>query len=612
MKKGIGKSAIKHLLLCFVCTLIVLFAGNGMSVSAKTVTKSITLGKGQTYTVEQSLSGKATYQTSNKKVATAKKGKITAQGTGSAKITIKDKKNTYVYKVKVAKVYLSKQQIVVNKDKSATLKVKGTSKKASWSSSNKKIATVNSSGKITAKKAGTVTITAKVGGEKLTCKVTVENPSMTTKVSLAKGKSSALAVKGTTQKVTWSSSNKKVVTVSSAGKITAKKTGTAAVSAKVNGTTLKCKVTVTNPTISAKNLNLVKGKTAALTVSGTKSSVTWATSNKNIAAVNSKGKVTAKAAGIATITAKVDGASLTCKVTVTNSSSASDNSSNTDDSSTADNTWCGIEWSLENGKLTLSGTYKETANFSFLNAPWADKCYEITSAKVTVKGLKSTAYMFNEFSSMTSVDLSGLDTSKVTDMGAMFAMCSSLASVDVSNFDTSNVTSMHSMFYWCGSLTDLDLSNFDTSNVVYMQNMFYECENLTNLNISSFDTSNVEIMRAMFYWCCNLTKLDVSKFNTSKTTDMSDLFSGCGSLTSLDVSNFDTSKVTSMRGMFNCCMGLTSLDLRNFNTAKVTDMNYMFSSCSNLKEILVGSKWVTAASNYEMFTDCGTSEVTVK
>ena len=534
MKKGIGKNTMKHLLLCFVCTLIVLFAGNGMSVSAKTVTKSITLGKGQTYTVEQSLSGKATYQTSNKKVATAKKSKITAQGTGSAKITIKDKKNTYVYKVKVAKVYLSKQQIVINKDKTATLKVKGTSKKASWSSSNKKIATVNSSGKITAKKAGTVTITAKVGGEKLTCKVTVENPSMTTKVSLAKGKSSTLAVKGTTQKVVWSSSNKKVVTVSSAGKITAKKTGTAAISAKVNGTTLKCKVTVTNPTLSSKKLSLVKGKTATLKVSGTKSSVTWKSSNKNIATVNSKGKITAKTAGVATITAKVDGTSLTCKVTVTNSSSASDNGSNSGDSSTTEQTWCGMKWKLENGKLTLSGTYKETANFSFLNAPWRDKCYEITSAKVTVTGLKSTAYMFSEFSSMTSVDLSGLDTSKVTDMGAMFGLCDSLTKLDLSNFDTSNVTSMLGMFDSCSSLTKLDLSSFDTS------------------------------------------------------------------------------KVTNMNGMFGSCMGLTSLDLSSFDTSIVTDMSFMFYNCGNLKTIAVGSKWVTAAVNDEMFTDCGTSEVTVK
>ena len=58
--------------------------------------------------------------------------------------------------------------------KSTTLKVTGTSKKVTWSSSNKKIVTVNSKGKITAKKAGTAKIYCKVGGKKYTIKITVE------------------------------------------------------------------------------------------------------------------------------------------------------------------------------------------------------------------------------------------------------------------------------------------------------------------------------------------------------------------------------------------------------------------------------------------------------
>ena len=58
------------------------------------------------------------------------------------------------------------------------------------------------------------------------------------------------------------------------------------------------------------------GKTEALKISGTSKTVKWSTSNKNIATVNSKGKVTAKKAGNATITAKVSGKSYKCKVTV--------------------------------------------------------------------------------------------------------------------------------------------------------------------------------------------------------------------------------------------------------------------------------------------------------
>lgn len=51
-------------------------------------------------------------------------------------------------------------------------------------------------------------------------------------------------VTGKSTKVTWKSSNTKVATVSSAGKITAKKAGKATITAKANGKTAKCVVTV--------------------------------------------------------------------------------------------------------------------------------------------------------------------------------------------------------------------------------------------------------------------------------------------------------------------------------------------------------------------------------
>lgn len=57
--------------------------------------------------------------------------------------------------------------------KSATLKVTGTKKKVTWSSSNSKIVKVDKKGKITAKKKGTATIYFKVDGKKYAVKVTV-------------------------------------------------------------------------------------------------------------------------------------------------------------------------------------------------------------------------------------------------------------------------------------------------------------------------------------------------------------------------------------------------------------------------------------------------------
>ena len=53
-----------------------------------------------------------------------------------------------------------------------------------------------------------------------------------------------LKVNGTKKKVKWSSSKKKVVAVTKSGKVIAKKSGTAYITAKVNGQKLKCKVSV--------------------------------------------------------------------------------------------------------------------------------------------------------------------------------------------------------------------------------------------------------------------------------------------------------------------------------------------------------------------------------
>ena len=207
------------------------------------------------------------------------------------------------------------------------------------------------------------------------------------------------------------------------------------------------------------------------------------------------------------------------------------------------------------------------------------------------------------------INVSNFDTSQVTDMSRMFAYCKSLTSLDVSKFDTSKVTDMGSMFSYCGGLTSLDVSNFDTSQVTDMSGMFVGCRSLTSLDVSNFDTSQVIDMSWMFGNCSGLTSLDVSNFDTSKVTDMSGMFVGCRSLTSLDVSNFDTTKVTSMNGMFSSCRSLTSLDVSKFDTSKVTDMENMFRWCNGLTSLDVSNFDTSQVTSMrEMFQGC--SELT--
>ena len=68
--------------------------------------------------------------------------------------------------------------------------------------------------------------------------------------TLTKGYCTTLSVTGTTSTPTWSTGNKSVATVSSKGKVVGRGVGSTYIYAKVNGKTLKSKVTVVAGKIS--------------------------------------------------------------------------------------------------------------------------------------------------------------------------------------------------------------------------------------------------------------------------------------------------------------------------------------------------------------------------
>ena len=247
-------------------------------------------------------------------------------------------------------------------------------------------------------------------------------------------------------------------------------------------------------------------------------------------------------------------------------------------------------------------------------SPLPQEYTRYTTHAVVKSGVKphSLYSWFGGFEGLETADLSGLNSSQVTDMERMFWFCTSLTALDLSTLDTSQVTDMNGMFYECSSLSTLDLSGFDTSQVRCFgreagsrdSGMFEGCSSLTSLDLSSFDMGQAEAVGGMFSGCSSLESLklpasltmkslrsvsgifagcsslksiDISQFDTSSATDMSGLFSGCSSLTSIAFpSSFETTLVTSMDSMFAGCSSLESIDLSKFDTGKVTDMDSMF------------------------------------
>lgn len=165
-----------------------------------------------------------------------------------------------------------------------------------------------------------------------------------TSVELTVGSSFALTVSGA-DKVAFSSSDEAVATVSANGTVQAVSTGSAVITASTADTTATCRVAVTaavdqpdNPvtpdtpvtpsTPTGKDLVLQSiygsrgqfsfnvGETAPLEVDGTDATVTWSSSDSQIATVDASGVVTAVSSGKAIITASVEGQTLTIEALV--------------------------------------------------------------------------------------------------------------------------------------------------------------------------------------------------------------------------------------------------------------------------------------------------------
>lgn len=139
------------------------------------------------------------------------------------------------------------------------------------------------------------------------------------------GQTFQLKISGNKKTATWSSNKKSVATVAANGKVTARKKGTAIIRAKVGTKQYTCKVTVESPNLSKTKVTLYKGKAATLKMENTSQTYTWSSSDKTIATVTSKGKVTAKKAGSVKIYAKsASGKKFSCTVTVKNATSSGD------------------------------------------------------------------------------------------------------------------------------------------------------------------------------------------------------------------------------------------------------------------------------------------------
>lgn len=228
--------------------------------------------------------------------------------------------------------------------------------------------------------------------------------------------------------------------------------------------------------------------------------------------------------------------------------------------------------------------------------------------------LTDMSSMFQSATKLTSIDLSGFNTSKVTTLSQTFDGCSSLEEIiGLEDLDTSAMTQCGRLFYGCAKLKEIDLSKWDVSKLKSNFNStFYGCSALKRVNLTGWDVAKIKQVSQTFYGCtsleeivgladigtdainnmsgtfanCKLIKvLDLSKWNFGALVAIDNAFSGCTALEEVvGLENIPTGNVTTMAYTFQNC-GLKSIDMSLWDTSLVTNMNGMFSGAA-VKEII--------------------------
>ena len=147
-------------------------------------------------------------------------------------------------------------------------------------------------------------------------------------------------------------------------------------------------------------------------------------------------------------------------------------------------------WSGE--QVTNSYAYMESQS-----SPYSVAWYEKASSAKTIKFDSSFKDVkpvtlhkwFNSFASLTNiVGIENLNTSEVTSMNCMFTGCHSLTSIDVSTFDMSKVTDVFGMFSACTNLRTI-YCNKTWSGIADSRDLFQNTTRLKGYDSSSTDIS---------------------------------------------------------------------------------------------------------------------------
>ncbi|MCH5235881.1 MAG: Ig-like domain-containing protein [Muribaculaceae bacterium] len=305
-------------------------------------------------TPENATYSNITWKSSNEKiVSVSEDGLISAISPGSAIITATIENLSASCTVKVSDPIIDSEQIILNYKnielilgesfqlEATVLPENTTDKTVIWQSSNNDVASVDESGFVTAISEGIVTITATNGNISASCQIIVLTPIVDAEQIVLNLESAELNIgetiqleaivlpEDTTDKtIVWSSSDPNVATVSESGLVNAVSEGFATISATCGDISAGCVITVLTPFVKVEQIVLnmdsaelnigetIQIKAIVLPEDTTDKTLTWNSSDPNIATVSAEGLVKAIYAGSAIVTATCEEVTAECIITV--------------------------------------------------------------------------------------------------------------------------------------------------------------------------------------------------------------------------------------------------------------------------------------------------------
>ena len=191
----------------------------------------------------------------------------------------------------------------------------------------------------------------------------------------------------------------------------------------------------------------------------------------------------------------------------------------------------------------------------------------------TLKGSFYRYFAFHEFPVLKTVKIEGCDLTEVTSFEGTFSYLrdendrgrdiiedGGIYFRNNRYSGTPKLTTTKEMFAYC-PMSEIDVSSLDTSRVTTMQHMFNDARGIEKIDLSNFNTSSVTNLFGFFASASGIKKIDLSSFNTERVTNMGAMIYSNRNLVELDLSSFDTRKVTNDHLLFTSVSHIEKLSL---------------------------------------------------